>query len=117
MVDTVDCLLDAIKSATENRNILVHNALARHPDTGEVFSIRLQARGSLKVSMQPVEIEQVKRDAAEIYNAGMELMRFMQTFNCNPVDRTRPIHAPLDRGKKAREARKVARSNTVEGAE
>lgn len=106
IVDHVDELLDAIKAASDKRNVVVHNALARHPDTGEVFSVRYQSRGSLQLSMQRIDIEEIEKDAALIYKVGMDLMRFMLAFNLNPAPRTRIIHAPLDRRKKAREARK-----------
>jgi hypothetical protein len=113
-VDTVDDLLDAIKAATDKRNILVHNALARHPETGEVFSIRYQARGSLSVSMQRVNIEQIEKDAALIYEAGINLMRFMLAFGITPRARTRVIHSPLNRGKKERKMRKDRKVGNAE---
>lgn len=113
-VDAVDDLLDAIKSATDKRNILVHNALARHPDTGEVFSIRYQSRGSLQLSMQRVDVEQIEKDAALIYEVGMNLMQFMITFEITPKDRTRTIHATLNRGKKARAERKSRKAGNTE---
>jgi hypothetical protein len=106
VVDLVDELLDDIEEAAEKRNVVVHNALARHPDTGEVFSVREKARGSLQVSLQPVSVKEVEKDAAAIYEVGMNLMRFMLAYGLKPADRTRPIRAPLDRRKKARQARK-----------
>jgi hypothetical protein len=114
IVDHVDDLLDAIADAAERRNVLVHNSFARHPETGEVFSIRFKARGSLQVSLQPIDIEQIKKDAAFIYKVGIDLMRFIAAFDVRPADRTRTIHAPLDRRKKARAARK---NSTVGNAE
>lgn len=113
-IDQVDDLLDAIKDATAARNVVVHNSFARHPETGEVFSYRESARGSLQISLQPVRVEQIEKDAALIYEAGMDLMRFMLVRQSYPVERTRSVHIPLNRKKdarvKRREARKALRS-------
>ncbi len=107
VVDMVDDLFEAIEAAADKRNVVVHNSLARHPETGEVFSVREKARGSLQVELQPVRVDEIERDATVIYEAGMDLMRFMLAYNLTPTPRTRPIRAPLDRRKKARRARKA----------
>lgn len=113
MIDHVDDLLDAIADATARRNVWVHTSYARHPDTGEVYSIDFKARGSLKVSKHPVTTEKIKEDAAAIYKAGMRLMAFMSAFDMHPVDRTRPLHETLNRKKVARKARQAAATASV----
>jgi hypothetical protein len=105
-VDTIDDLLDAVNSAYEKRNVIVHNSLARNPDTGEVLSYREVARGSLRVSLQPVRVEQVEQDAATIYEAGIAIMRFMISRGIGACERTAPLHVPIDRRKKARTIRR-----------
>jgi hypothetical protein len=105
-VDTVDDLLDAINVATARRNVIVHNSFARNPETGEIFSIREKARGSLQVDFAPVNAEEITKDANAIYEAGMNLMRFMLVQRLAPVKRTRPLRMPLDRARKARQKRK-----------
>lgn len=104
-VDIADELLDAINDAAAKRNVIVHNSLAMHPDTGEVFSYRQAARGSLQVSLQPVSAEDIKKDALALYDAGIELVRFMIALNLQPRPRTRPRLAPVNRKKKARAER------------
>lgn len=102
IIDQVDDLLDAIREATDRRNVAVHNSFARHPETGEVFSYRESARGSLQVSLQPVRVEQIEEDAALIYRVGMDLMQFMIVWKLRPADRNRPVRAPVNRKKQAR---------------
>lgn len=105
VVDTVDELLDAISTAAEKRNVVIHNSIVRHPETGELFSYRESARGSLQVSLKPVRVEEIEQDATAIYEAGMDLARFMIVHGLTPTDRTRPVRAPLNRRKKARQER------------
>jgi hypothetical protein len=50
ILDQVDDLLDAVEEAMARRNVIVHNQLIRHPDTGQVLSHRLKARGSLQLA-------------------------------------------------------------------
>lgn len=104
-VDLVDELLDAISDAGSKRNVVVHNSLAMHPETGEVFSYRQAARGSLQVSLQPISVEEIKKDAAALYDAGVHLLQFMIMYGLESTDRTRPRLAPMDRRKKARAKR------------
>ncbi len=105
-LDQIDDLMDAVNDAFDKRNLIVHNAIARHPVTGECFSYRQKARGSLQLSLIPVTAEEFARDAALIYEAGMDLMRFMISRGIGPRERIRPIRAALDRRKKAREKRR-----------
>ena len=114
VVDTVDELLDAISAAAEKRNVVVHNSIVRHPETGELFSYRESARGSLQVSLQPVRVEEIEKDATLIYEAGMDLARFMILHGLVAPDRTRPIRVPLNRRKKARQER-IERRRRREG--
>ncbi|WP_333591408.1 hypothetical protein [Brevundimonas sp.] len=104
-IDLVDDLLDAISTAAEKRNVVIHNSILRHPQTGELFSYRQTARGSLQVSLQPVSVEEIEKDATLIYEAGMDLVRFMILNNITPNNRTRPVRRPVNRRKKAREER------------
>lgn len=106
VVDTVDELLDAIEQATAHRNLIVHNAFARNPDTGEVFRVRERARGSLEVTLTPVTAEDIRRDADALYKAGLDLIQFMIVWKLRPEPRTRPLRTPLDRTAKARKKRR-----------
>ncbi len=105
-VDALDDLLDRINTAYEKRNLIVHNSLARHPDTGEVFSLREQARGSLKVSLQRVTASEFEAAAELIYRAGMDLMEFMMSRGLQPHLPEGPLREALDRRPKARALRR-----------
>ena len=105
-IDLIDELLDGINSAYSKRNAVVHNAIARHPETGETFSYRETSRGSLQISLQPIRASEVEKDAALIYDAGMSLMRYMIARGLLPKVRERAIRASINRGEKARTKRR-----------
>lgn len=106
-VDRADDLLDAIKEAQGRRNVIVHNKLARHPETNEVFSYREEARGSTIVKLKPITVDEIEEVASLIYEAGLDLQRFMVNLGLDyPSALKRPLRQPLNRKKKAREARR-----------
>lgn len=109
-VDDVDDLLDAVKDALDKRNVIVHNALAVHPDTGAVYSSRIKARGSLQADLEPVSVEEIHQAALLIYDAGMNIANFMIHHGLDTRTRTKPLMVPLNRRKKARERRREDRS-------
>lgn len=106
IVDDVDDLLDAINDAYDKRNVIVHNAFIRNPETSELFSWREKARGSLQGELKPVSIDEIKENAALVYEVGIDLVRFMTSNGISPTERTRPLRTPLDRRKKARTSRR-----------
>lgn len=108
-VDRIDDLLDAVSDALDRRNLVVHNSIARHPDTGEMFSYRPKARGSLQVKLVPITAQECEQDATLIYEVGMDLMRFMIAQGIGPRERIRPMREPLDRRKAARKKRRDLR--------
>jgi hypothetical protein len=105
-VDELDDILDRVREATEHRNAVAHNAFARHPETGQVFSLRERARGSLQVDLRPIEVAELTEIATELYGSGLALVEYMMARGIEPRDRERPLHEPLNRGKKARQARR-----------
>jgi hypothetical protein len=105
-VDYFDDLMDRANKAMEKRNTLVHNSLAQHPETGEIFSYREAARGSLQVKFTPITAAEIEKDAIEIYEAGMAVMRFMMSRGLLPPHRTEPLREAINRGKKARAERR-----------
>jgi hypothetical protein len=108
VVDEVDDLLDEIDQAMLSRNIIVHSPLIIHPESGEVLSHRLRAKGSLQIELRPISLDEIRDSAARIYQSGMDLMAFMVRYGLGPIERTRPIREPLDRSKKARAERRRA---------
>ena len=105
-LDEIDELLDAVDSALKKRNTIVHNALARHPKTNVVFSLREKASGSLQVELQPITVHEIEEHATAIYKIGMDVYRFMAGRNLIPANRTAPLRAPIKRGPKARQERR-----------
>jgi hypothetical protein len=105
-LDKIDELLDEAESAINKRNIIVHNAFAIHPDTGEILSHRLKARGSLQLEFKPVSVEELEQDAATIYKVGLNIMDFMISRNLAPRVRIKALRQPVNRGKKARTKRR-----------
>jgi hypothetical protein len=106
IIDQIDDLMDAIGDAMSRRNIIVHNPLIIHPDTGEILSHRLKARGSLQLELRPISVEEIKQDAGLIYEVGMDLVAFMMFYNLAPKNRPLPPRMPFDRSKKARAKRR-----------
>ncbi|MBR0649023.1 hypothetical protein GXW78_05065 [Roseomonas terrae] len=104
LVHEVDALLDVIGEAARRRNAIVHNSFVQNPDTGQILSLREAARGSLRVELKPVTVEEIEQEAALIYESGMALYEFMTLYEIFPHDRTRSVGLPLKRGKKARES-------------
>jgi hypothetical protein len=104
-IDKIDDLLDAVKDALEKRNVIVHNAFMIHPDTKEIFSHRLKARGSFQLELKPVSAKEIEEDAALIYKAGMDIMNFMISRKLSPSLRGRPLRESPNRSKKARASR------------
>jgi hypothetical protein len=105
-LDEIDELLDRVGRANELRNVIVHNAFMRDPSTGQVFSHRERARGSLQIKLAHLTVEDLERDAGEIYEAGMELMRFMISRGIGPSERNSPLRQAPDRRPKARAERR-----------
>lgn len=105
-VDVIDDLLDAVKIALDKRNLVVHNRLYRNPENNEIFSMRQTARGSFQATLKKISVEEIKQDAALIYQVGMDVMSFMLSRNLSPYMRTKPLRVPINRGKKARAQRR-----------
>ncbi len=106
-LDELDALLDAVKSALDKRNDIVHHSLYRDVNTGEIFRVKETARGSVKVDVIPVTVDQIELDAKAIYDGGLAIMQFMMKHGLEPRPMpTRP------RGHKLRAARKAARKQS-----
>ncbi|MBK8630757.1 MAG: hypothetical protein IPN84_11290 [Sphingomonadales bacterium] len=83
-VDEVDDILDDIRDAMQLRNIVAHNEFAIHPETAEIFSLRIKARGSLQSELKKVTAEELLETADQIYRAGMSLQDFMLKNHLGP---------------------------------
>lgn len=106
IVDEIDELMNAINGAMTRRNAIIHNALVVHPDTGEVLSHRLKARGSLQLVLVPISAKEIEEDARLINKAGLDLVDLLARYNLWPKSRAAPLREPLDRTKAARAKRR-----------
>lgn len=89
------------------RNEVAHNAFAIHPDSGEIYSLREKARGSLQAEIKPVKVEELLAVADQVYGAGMALQEYMIKSGVGPRMREKQLREPLNRRKKAREQRRA----------
>lgn len=104
-LDALDALLDAINNAYTKRNAVAHNSWCRDPDTGAIFTVKSAARTRYTMDLLPMTVDQVKSDAAFIYQAGMNLMSFLRVCGLLP---TFP-EQPRPREHKSKAARKIRR--------
>jgi hypothetical protein len=101
-LDLLDNLLDEVQAAAGKRNDVVHHGWCRDPNSGAVFTQKNTARGSVRVDLIPMSIDQIKGDATFVYEAGMKLLNFMTRY------KLWPDVAPLrPRGHKTKAARKA----------
>jgi hypothetical protein len=112
VLDAFDEHLDQIKKAFETRNRYVHRVWGQDPGTGAVFTLRTEARGSVDTEVIPMDLNQVRADAALIYKAGMDLMTFLTDQDLLPPF---PPHA-RPRAHKTKAARKKRRQGNVKAA-
>ncbi len=105
-LDRIDDLMDAVTSAFDKRNTILHNSFVIHPETKEVLSWRLKTKGSMQLELKPVTVNEMEQDATALYEVGMDIVRFMDSRGLCPYHRTKPLNAPINRGKKARAERR-----------
>ncbi|HET7709136.1 MAG TPA: hypothetical protein VFK50_06330, partial [Sphingomicrobium sp.] len=103
-LDELDVCLEAIKDATRARNDCVHGSWCiRHSDK-TVLLVQEEARTHVVASYSPVTVDQIESKALALYEAGMDLMRFIMAVDKIPAlprERKRGINTP--------KARKAAR--------
>lgn len=104
-LDKLDVLLDAVNTACANRNDYLHHTWCRDPKTGNCFTTRISARGSVNIELKPISVTKIAKDAIAIYDAGMSLMQFL-----GPRDLLPPIPSVRrPRDHKTKPARKKRR--------
>ncbi|WP_148203791.1 hypothetical protein [Nitrobacter winogradskyi] len=103
-------LLDELVDALKVRNGYVHNSPAIDRSTNETFMIRTEARGSVDVSLIPLSVEVILRDAQRIYKAGISLYGLLDKLGLLPKipDGVRPNRTHKDKAarKKIRKSRR-----------
>lgn len=108
-LDKLDQLLDNINAAFMKRNAYVHHCWCRDFVTGDVFTVKQEARGTVSTELIPMSIDQIKTDARFIYDASTALMRFLSDRDLLP-----PFPpGPRPRGHKSKAARKKRRKGRL----
>lgn len=110
-LDMLDEILDGVNEGFRKRNAYVHHSWCSDPETGQVFTVKQEARGSVDSELIPVTVDKIKEDAAFIYEAGISLMRFITLHKLFPTfpSQLRP------RGHKTKAARKKRRKDFLCG--
>jgi hypothetical protein len=109
-LDELDRILDRIKcDVLPKRNAIAHHTWCRDPETGEVFTVKQTARGSVGSDLIPMSVNKIKADAALIYQAGMDLMSFLGTHHILPPFPPQP----RPRAHKTKAARKKRRGSRL----
>jgi hypothetical protein len=107
-LDELDAIIENIEEAFNKRNAIVHHTWCRDPDTGKCFTVKTNSRSRVETHLLAMEVDQVKRDALFVYEAGMTLMTFLMTRGFSqklpPLDRFRGHKSKAAR-KKRREAK------------
>jgi hypothetical protein len=108
-LDELDDIIELIEDAFEKRNAIAHHLWARDPETNAIYLQKAKARISYQIDLLPITVDQVKADAALIYEVGMRLMAFLRLHKLLP-----PIPDRLDRAHKLKAARKNVERNSAE---
>jgi hypothetical protein len=104
VLDELDILLDRIKLAQGYRNDMLHGSWCRRPSDGKIFLVSQEARTHVEIKSRPVTVDEIELKADALYDAGIDLMRFLVALDVVPEvpgDRIRGVNTP-----KARKARK-----------
>ena len=100
-LDELDVLLQRIADAMGARNQMLHGSWAIKPSTGEVMLIRQEARTHVEITSRPVTVDEIKLKALALYDAGIDLMRFLIALDLVPAlpkaGRKRGVNTPSAR--------------------
>jgi hypothetical protein len=72
-----DALVTRVEAAIVERNRIAHLTWQTDPETGQIFTTRIQAKRGIKVHLEPITVDAIEAIAAEVYEAGLALSRFV----------------------------------------
>jgi hypothetical protein len=102
-LDELDVILDNINKVVGRRNSTVHNLWGVDEKTGQVITVKITARGSVQAEYIPMSVDGVRADAKAIYDAGMDLLRFLIHYGLVPkLPKLRPRAHKLKAARKKR---------------
>lgn len=105
LLDELDEIIATLETALSSRNNYAHQSWAVHPDTGDVYTVKIAARGSVTTELIPQTVDEIKSEALSIYDAGDSLWSFLIR---NELVAEIPMNRPL--GHKTKSARKKRRN-------
>ena len=108
-LDELDRLLDDINDAFKKRNLYLHSPIARDYETNQCFVAKVESRGELSSELIPTSVDQIKKDADIIRQAGLDLVAFMDGLGMSPTFPDRPDY----RAHKTKAARKKRRKDSL----
>lgn len=112
-LDQLDAILDNIKTTIQKRHSAVHNMWGYSPSQDKVYTAHITARGSVKGDLVHMKLENIKADALAIYDAGMDLLRFLIAHDLRPT--IGPYESRFHRTKAERKKRRAARDKSAKG--
>jgi hypothetical protein len=74
-----------LRTAQQNRNKLIHNMIFFNPETGQFETARGSARGTLKTTIEPIKLRDIKRAVIEISNAEAALYQLILKRKIEPA--------------------------------
>ena len=83
-IEAFDIHLANVSEAGDRRDRIVHHMWCTDEKTKEVFQMRTQARTRVS-GLTPISLKSIQADAKFIYDAGVELLRFLITRNLIPA--------------------------------
>ncbi len=104
ILDELDVIIDEITNAAGARNDMIHGAWCLKRSTNEVILVKQEARTHVNVTSRPMTVDEVKLKSRALYEAGINLMRFILAVDVLPAlprERVRGANYP--------KARKAAR--------
>lgn len=84
-LNELDAILEAIKKATAARNEMVHGSWCFRRSDQAVLLVKQEARTEVQVSSRPVTVDEIKLKAIALYEAGINLMRFIMALDKLPA--------------------------------
>lgn len=102
-LDELDLILENIETVMQKRNSAVHNQWGYSPKQKKVYTARFSARGSVRGDLIPMDLNTIKSDAWDIYEAGLRLMNFIRVMGLIPkIGPSEPRHHRLKSSRKKR---------------
>jgi len=78
-------IIRKIKSVQKGRNKFIHNSISFNPDSKRMEIASLSARGTMKVTVNPITINELKEVTAKTHEAMCQLHSIITGNEINPI--------------------------------